>query len=195
LNLGEVLLQISSGNGVTKIDSLRARLYEGALLGSGFVAMNKGISYRADLLINGLSLKRFCASIPKMKDYISGRLDGVISLKGGGKNLAGLVGFTDLWVHEGAGEKMLVSKDFLQKLSGKKLSGIFFSADRPYDRAEVTAVLEDGYLAFKKLDIVNTNFFGVSDHLFTVSTQAADRGKDAAGATAPPAAEEFKWQE
>ena len=210
LNLGEVVLQISSGNGVIKIDSLRARLYDGALLGSGFVAIKKGISYRADLLINGLSLKQFCASIPKIKDYISGRLDGVISLKGSGRNMAGLVGFTDLWVREGSGEKMLVSKEFLQKLSGKKLSGIFFSADRPYDRAEVTAVLEEGYLAFKKLDIVNTNLFGVRDlsvsiapdqnrialdHLFTTIKQAADRGKDAAGATAPPVEEGFKWQE
>ena len=140
--------------------------------------------------------------IPKIKDYISGHLDGVISLKGGGKNMTGLVGFTDLWVHEGSGEKMLVSKDFLQKLSGKKLSGIFFSSDRPYDRAEVAAVLEEGYLAFRKLDIVNTNFFGVRDlsvsiapdqnrialdHLLTTIKQAAERARTPAGATPPNA--------
>jgi len=210
LHLGETVVQMSSGNGVTRIDSLRSSLYEGALLGNGFVAVNKGVNYRANLLISGLSLKRFCAAIPKIKDYISGRLDGVISIKNGGKNMAGLVGFTELWVREDSGEKMLVSKDFLQKLSGKKLSGIFFSADRPYDRAEVSAVLEEGYLAFKKLDIVNTNLFGVRDlsvsiapdqnrialdHLFNTIKQAADRGKAASGATAPPDAQEFKWED
>jgi hypothetical protein len=210
LHLGEVLLQISSGNGVTRIDSLRASLYDGALLGSGFFAMDKGVSYRADLLVNGFSLKRFCAAIPKIKDYISGRLDGVISLKGGGKKVAGLVGFTDLWVREDSREKMLVSKEFLQKLSGKKLSGVFFSADRPYDRAEVAAVLEEGYLTFRKLDIVNTNLFGVRDlsvsiapdqnrialdHLLASIKQAAERGKKASGETAPTAPEEFKWEE
>jgi len=210
LNLGEVLLQISSGNGVTRIDSLRAKLYEGALLGSGFFALDKGVSYRADLLVNGFSLKKFCAAIPKIKDYISGRLDGVISLKGGGKNVAGLVGFTELWVREDFGEKMLVSKEFLQKLSGKKLSGIFFSADRPYDRAEVAAVLEEGYLTFRKLDIVNTNLFGVRDlsvsiapdqnrialdHLLNTIKQAAERGKKASGETTPAAPQEFKWEE
>lgn len=210
LNLGEVLLQISAGNGVTKIDSLRSSLYDGALLGTGFITVKKGINYRADLLINGLSLKRFCATIPKIKDYISGRLDGVISLNGEGENMAGLAGFTDLWVREGSGEKMLVSKDFLQKLSGKKLSGIFFSSDRPYDQAEVAAVLKDGYLTFEKLDIVNTNIFGVRDlsvsiapdqnrialdHLFNAIKQAADRGKAATGGSTPPTEQEFQWKD
>jgi hypothetical protein len=210
LNLGEVSLQLSAANGVTKIESLRSSLYEGALLGTGFVAVKKGINYRADLLINGLSLKRFCATIPKIKDYISGRLDGVISLNGQGGNLTGLTGFTDLWVREGSGEKMRVSKEFLQKLSGQKLSGIFFSSDRPYDSAEVAAVLEDGYLTFNKLDIVNTNLFGVRDlsvsiapdqnrialdHLLTAVKQAADRGKAASGGSAPAAEQGFKWQE
>ena len=210
LSLGEVLLQISAGNGVTRIDSLRSSLYEGALLGTGFVAVGKGINYRADLLINGLSLKRFCATIPKIKDYISGRVDGIISLNGEGKTMSGLAGFTDLWVREGSGEKMFVSKDFLQKLSGKKLSGIFFSSDHPYDLAEVAAVLEEGYLTFHKLDIVNTNFFGVRDlsvsiapdqnrialdHLFDAVKQAADRGKAATGGSPPPAEQKFQWQD
>jgi hypothetical protein len=210
LTLGEVLLQISAGGGITKIDSLRSSLYEGALLGTGFAAMKKGITCRADLLINGFSLKRFCATIPSIKDYISGRLDGVISINSEGNSMAGLTGFTDLWVREGSGEKMLVSKVFLQKLSGKKLSGFFFRSDRPFDRAEVAAVLENGYLTFDKLDISNTNFFGVRDlsvsiapsqnrialdHLFNAVKQAAVRGKGDTGGGAPPAEQEFKWLE
>ncbi len=212
VTLGEVLLQISAGNGVTRIESLRSSLYEGALFGTGFAAVKKGISYRADLLINGLSLKRFCATIPKIKDYISGRLDGVISLNGEGATMAGVTGFADLWVREGAGEKMLVSKEFLQKLSGKKLSGFFFRSDRPFDSAEIAAILEDGNLTFNRLDIMHTNFFGVRDlsvsiaptqnrialdHLFTAIKQAAARGKASTGESpAPaPAEQEFKWQE
>ena len=210
LHLGEILLQINAGNGITRIDSLRSSLYDGTLLGTGFVTVNQGINYRADLLINGLSLKRFCATIPKIKDYISGRLDGIISLQGTGSQMAGLTGFTDLWVREGSGEKMLVSKDFLQKLSGKNLSGFFFRSDRPYDNAEVNAALEDGILTFNTLDIVNTNMFGVRDlsvsiapsqnqialeHLITTIKQAAERGKAGSGGDTPPAAQEFKWQE
>ncbi|MDA8428583.1 MAG: hypothetical protein M0T70_04945 [Geobacteraceae bacterium] len=210
LNLGEISLQISAGNGITRIDSLRSSLYDGSLFGTGFVTVNRGINYRTDLLVNGLSLKRFCATIPKIKDYISGRLDGIISIKGEGSRMAGLSGFTDLWVHEGSGEKMLVSKDFLQKLSGKNLSGFFFRSDHPYDNAEVSAVLEDGMLTFNKLDIVNTNMFGVRDlsvsiapnqnqialdHLITTIKQAAERGKTGGGGNTPPAAQEFQWQD
>lgn len=210
LNLGKVQLQVSADNGVTRIDSLRTTLYEGLLLGNGFVAVKNGVSYRVDLLINGLSLKRFCATIPAIKDYITGRLDGVISLSGEGGNMEGLTGFTDLWVHAGPGEKTLVSKEFLQKLSGKNLSSIFFSSDRPYDNAEIAAVLEDGYLTFDKLDIVNTNFFGIRDlsvsiapsqnriaidHLLNSIKQAAVRGKSGSGEKPPAAEEGFKWQE
>jgi uncharacterized protein involved in outer membrane biogenesis len=210
LHLGNMQMQFSAGNGVTRIESLRSSLYDGDLLGTGSIAMKKGPTYRADLLINGLSLKRFCSTIPAIKDYISGRVDGVISLNGTGKTVAGLAGYTDLWVREGAGEKMLVSKDFLQKLSGKKLSGFFFRSDRPYDRAEITAILKDGDLTFNKLDIVNTNFFGVRDlsvtiapgqnrialdHLLTAVKQAAERGKAGTGGSAPPAEQEFKWQD
>jgi len=138
----------------------------------------------------------------------------VISLSGSGKSLAGLTGFTELWAREGDSEKMLVSKAFLQKLSGKKLSGFFFRDDRPFDQADISADLEDGFLTFETLDISHTNLFGVRDlsvtiapsqnrialdHLFNSIKQAATRGKPAATGESvtgePPAEPEFKWQE
>jgi hypothetical protein len=213
LTLGAVKLQASAVDGVTKIVSLRSSLYDGALLGSGYIEVKKGIHYRTDLLINGLSLKQFCATIPAIKDYISGRLDGVISLSGEGNDLTGLIGYSNLWVREGSGEKMHVSKTFLQKLAGKQLSGFFFRADRSFDKAEIIALLEDGNLTFETLDISNTNLFGVRDlsvsvapsqnrialdHLLTAIKQAAVRGKAASGTGAPaeaPAEPKFKWQE
>ena len=211
VNLGATRMQISAENGVTKLDSLSSSLYEGNLLGTGYMMLKNGINYRTDLLINGFSLKRFCATFPSIKDYISGRLDGIVSVTGKGRDMVGVTGFSDLWVREGSGEKMLVSKDFLQKLSGRKLRGFFFSADRPFDQAEVSAVLAEGNLTFEKLDISNTNFFGVRDlnvsiaptqnritieHLFTAIRQAAERGKTSDSDSAPPVAEqEFTWQE
>lgn len=213
LRLGEVLLRTRAAEGGTRFVSLRSSLYDGAVLGTGSVTYKNGINYRSDLLINGLSLKQFCATIPKIKDYISGRLDGVISLSGAGKGVNGITGFSELWVREGSGEKMLVSKTFLQKLSGKQLSGFFFRSDRPFDTAEIIAVLQNGDLTFNKLDISNTNLFRVRDlsvtvapaqnrialdHLLTAVKQAAVRGKPSAGEAAPgpaPVETEFKWQE
>jgi len=213
LELGNLTMQLEAGNGITKLTALHSTLYQGTVFGKGYLEMQKGLTYRADLLINDLSLQQFCAALPKIKGYIAGRLDGVVSLGGAGKGVAGLAGFTDLWTREGAGEKLLVSKEFLQRLSGKKLSGFFFRSDRPYDQAEIKANLEQGYLTFETLDIAHTNVFGVRDlsvsiapsqnriaidHLFEAIKQAAVRGKAVTGEEAAPEAPaepEFKWQE
>jgi hypothetical protein len=108
---------------------------------------------------------------------------------------------------------MLISKEFLQKLSGRKLKGMFFQNDRPYDRGEISAYLDDGYLTFQKLDLSHTNFFGIRDlsvtvtpvqnkisldHLLASIREAATRGKAASGGATseqPPPATEFKWEE
>lgn len=221
VELGTLTMQASAAKGMTEISSLRSSLYEGALLGRGFVTLQKGVNYRGDLLINGLSLKQLCSVFPGIQGYISGRVDGLLSVSGGARGLAGLSGFTELWAREGAGEKMLVSKEFLQRLAKQKLGGFFFRSDRSYDEAEIKALMEQGYLSFESLKIVHTNLFGVKDlnvtiaptqnrialdHLLESIKQAATRGKATTGApvpeTAPEAApdataptQEFKWGE
>jgi hypothetical protein len=183
------------------------------LLGRGFFRYQGGAQYGADILVHDLSLREVCNSYPAIKGYLSGRVDGFVSLFGTEKGLNDLQGFVDLWARSDKNEKMLVSKEFLQKLAGKKLKGIFFQNDRPYDRGEIGAYLEEGYLTFKTLDISHTNFLGVRDlsvsvasvqnkisldHLLTTIREAAARGKAATGGAAPaetPAASEFKWEE
>jgi len=219
LELGTLTMHVAAANGITEITSLNSSLYEGALFGTGFATMREGLSYRGDLLVNGLSLKQLCSIFPDIKGYISGRVDGVISLSGGAKGLQGLSGFAELWAREGAGEKMLVSKEFLQRLSKQKLSGFFFRSDRPYDQAEIRTMMEEGDLTFETLKILHANLFGVRDlsvsiaptqnrialdHLLDSIKQAAVRGKAAAGDGAPaeegapagtPVTPEFKWGE
>lgn len=214
LELGETVLHLRAAQGVTEVTSLRSSLYEGALLGTGFMVVQGGLAYGADILVNDLSLRRLCDAFPKIKGYASGRIDGVVSLYGEGKGVEGLVGFTDLWARESRGEKMLLSKEFLQRLAGKKLRGFFFRDDRSYDTGEVSAYLEGGYLTFTTLDISHTNFLGVRDlsvsvapiqnrialeHLFGAIREAAVRGKavraDEPPAAAPPPQTEFQWQE
>ena len=219
LDLGRVGLQMSAGNGVTRIDRLKASLYGGNVFGKAAFSIDRGPYSRADLLLDGISLRQLCDVFPKITGYISGLLDGVISIDAAGKELAGLSGFTELWAREGKREKKLISKEFLQKLSGKKLSGFFFRNDRPYDNAEINAILEYNYLTFELLDITNTNFFGVTDlsvsiaptqnrialaHLFDTIQQAAVRGTRPTGGE-PSAGEQkqegapskpgFQWQD
>ncbi|GFO67255.1 hypothetical protein GMLC_08340 [Geomonas limicola] len=220
LELGTLTMHLNATHGTTEISALSSSLYEGALLGKGYLTLHDGVNYRGDLLLNGLSLRQLCSIFPGIKGYISGRVDGVFSVSGGAHGLAGITGFTELWAREGKGEKMLVSKEFLQRLAKQKLSGFFFRSDRSYDEAEIKAIMEGGYLTFDSLKIVHTNFIGVKDlnvsiaptqnrialdHLLESIKQAASRGKTATGASAPSAApeaapeaaptQEFKWGE
>ncbi|UPU36436.1 AsmA family protein [Geomonas paludis] len=217
LELGKLTLQLRAAQGLMEIAPLRTTLYDGVMLGTGYLAVREKMTYRADLLVNGVSLKRLCRSIPSVQGYISGRVDGVISVRGMGGGVAGMTGFIDLWAREGGGEKMLVSKEFLQRLAKQKLSGFFLSRDRDYDEAEIKATLQEGDLTFNTLKIVNTNFFGVKDlnvniaptqnrialdHLLESIKEAAVRGTPATGEAPaektpakPEPVPEFKWEE
>lgn len=213
LELGTLTMHITAGNGITEITSLHTSLYQGGLFGKGYVTTRQGLHYRGDLLINDLSLIQLCNTIPKIKGYISGRLDGIISLSGEGTDMEKLLGFTELWTRSGSGEKMHVSKEFLQKLAGKKLQGFFFRNDRSYDQAEIKAVLKGGGLTFDTLDILHTTFPGIRDlsvsvapssnritleRLFSAIKQAGASGKAVSGDKLPaeaPVETQFKWQE
>lgn len=189
----------------------RTNLYNGAIVGQGFISTAGGLQYGADLLVDELSLKAFSNSYPSIQGYIQGLVDGIVSLYGKGAGKDDLTGLVRLWTKEGKNEPMLVSKEFLQKVAGKKLRGFFFRDDRSYDRGEIGATIERGYITFQTLDLSHTNFFGVRDisisvapvqnrialdHLLSSIRQAAQRGKAAttpAGGEAPPA--EFKWEQ
>ena len=203
-----------AGEGVTELAAAEIPFFGGVLRGSGAFVLKDGPLYEANLLLADLSLRELCSAFPAIKGYISGKVDGIVSLHGEKGGVAGLMGFVDLWTRSGKGEERLVSKEFLQKLAGKNLKGFFFRNDRPYDRGEITAFLEEGFLTFSVLDISHTNFIGVRDlsvavaavsnrisldHLFQSIKQAAERGKATKGTGGqeepPPVQTDFKWQE
>jgi hypothetical protein len=218
LEFGETALRLKAEEGIIEALSFSSSLTTGKILGQGYVAFSKGASYGGDLLLNNLSLQQVCALFPAIKGYVSGRVDGIAMFEGRGGSSSGLNGYTYFWTRPGDGEKMLVSKEFLQKLAGKNLKGFLFRNDRPFDKGEVMASLASGYLTFDILDIENTNFFGIRDlkvtvtesqnrigleHLLSSISQAVSRGKGAAGKgaagkeapaeAAPPPT--FKWDE
>lgn len=212
LEMVDIRAYAKSGNGLVEISSIRSTLYSGTVMGKGFMFYRGGLNYGADLLINDMSLRQFCSSYPALKGYISGKLDGVVSLYGGKGGIPAMIGFADLWARKGKGEKMLVSKEFLQRLAGRKLRGFFFRDDRPYDNGEISAFLRNGYLTFEKLDLSHRNFLGMKDlnvsvapvqnkiglgHLFQTIREAAKRGKPAAGGppVEAPVQPDVKWLE
>lgn len=214
LELGRLTAKLSGANGITEITALSTTLFDGTLLGRGSLVLDQGVTCRGDLLISGLSLKRLCGALSGLTGYISGRVDGIISLAQAGKGMSGIKGFVDLWAREGAGERMLVSREFLQRLAKQKISGFFLSSDRPYDQAEIKGSLEGGWLTFDRLVISHTNILGVRDlsvstaptqnrieleHLWETTREAVARSKKA-GPVKPeeapsPPSPEFKWDQ
>jgi hypothetical protein len=212
IEAGDMRLRMKSGGGIVEFSSIASSLYSGTVLGKGFLFYDRGLRYGADLLVSDVSLRQFCNSYPALKGYISGLLDGVVSLYGGKGGLPALTGFVDLWLHGGKGEEMLLSKEFLQKLAGKKMKGFLFREDRVYDRGEITASLEDGYLTFEQMDISHTNLVGMKDlsvsvaavqnrialeHLFEAIREAAARGKSGTGQPSQeaPVQTDIQWLE
>jgi len=206
---GALSLFISSDRGIMRASSIEVNLYDGRLLGSGYLILKATPEYGANFLLTDVSLKQFCDSFPSIKGYITGRIDGILSLKNEKGGLKELTGYVNLWTRSGKGEETLVSKEFLQKLSGKKLQGFFFQNDRPYDNGEISAYLLNNYLTFEKLDISHTNFLGMKDlsvsvapvqnrialdHLLESIRDAATRGKGGGPGT-PPVQTDLKWLE
>jgi hypothetical protein len=199
MGIGPIDLSITADEGGIAINPVEVALYGGTLLGTSQLLLKPGSNYGADLLLDNLSLTQFCDAFPAIRGYISGRVDGIISLIGGGGS-SGLTGYVQLWTRSGNGEKMLVSKEFLQKLAGKNLRGFMFSNDRAYDTGEIIAYLRGGYLTFEKLDISHRTIFGVKDlsvsvvavqnrialdHLLESIRAAATRGKNGTAEPAP----------
>jgi hypothetical protein len=209
IETGEIVFRINTDQGAAEVIAVKASLYDGALSGKAFISYGSTMEYSVDILAHDLSLRKFCDSFPSIKGYITGRVDGVASMANLGGETGGMTGYVDLWTREGKGEKMLVSKDFLQKLAGKKLKGFLFRDDRPYDNGEVVAYLQNGYLTFEKLDISHTNLLGMKDlnvtvvpvqnrislqHLLDSIREAAARGKGG-GPEEPSVPSNLKWLE
>lgn len=210
LETGPVTFQTASAGGIIRISPIEATLYDGKVLGNAYLLVKENVEYGANILLNEISLNRLCDSFPAIRGYISGRVDGIISLRNRKSGLKEMTGYVNLWTRTGKGEKMLVSKEFLQKLAGKKLRGFFFTNDRPYDNGEIMAYLQDNYLTFETLDISHTNFLGMKDlsvsvvavqnrisldHLLESIREAAARGKKGDKEEAPPIKTDLKWLE
>jgi len=129
--------------------------------GSGVVDMSDGFRYQAGVLLKGLSLTTLCEEIEPIKGYISGRVDGVVNLKGSGIGISKMIGKADFWTYSTKSENIKISKEFIQKVGGPSLRA--YLRDRNFDKGIMTLYLQNGYIIFGKLEISNRNFIGIQD--------------------------------
>lgn len=177
--------------GLLKIGRFGANIFGGRLNGSGSVDFSDGLRYRAGFILEGLSLTRLCEEIEPIKGYVSGKVDGVATMKGSGAGISRLMGKADFWTYSSGDEKTRISREFLQKVGGPSLKT--YLGDRNFDKGVMSLYLQDGYAIFRELEISHRNMMGFTDlsikvapynnrigidHLLWTVTEAAQRARD-----------------
>lgn len=173
-----------------KINRISAKMFGGRVNGSVFVDLIDVPSYRAGMIADGISLAQLCEEIPPIKGYISGRIDGIATIKGSGAGLANILGKADFWTYSAEGEKTRISREFLEKIGGPQLRA--YIGERRFSKGIMGLYIQNGFIVFRDLEISNRNFLGITDlslkvaplnnriaidHLMWTITEAAQRAK------------------
>jgi len=188
--LDTVDIRIDPQGNVLKIDRISANIFGGRMYGSALIDISGGVSYRAGILLEQASLTRLCEAFEPIKGYISGKVDGIATIKGSGKGLSHLIGKAEFWTYSSGGEKTRISKEFLQKVGGTSLKA--YLGDRSFSKGVMNLYLQNGFVIFRELEISNRNLLGINDlsvkvapfnnrigidHLMWTITEAAQRAK------------------
>jgi hypothetical protein len=186
-----IRLRVQGGDNLLNVSGFDANIFNGRVYGLGTIDYLKGVTYRGGLLVKGLSLKALCDQIKPIQGFISGKVDGIASFKGTGTSILQIIGRSNFWADPRGDEKMMISKEFLQKIGGPSMK--VYLGNRAFDKAVMDVYLKNGYLIFRDLEISNRNLLGITDlsikaapisnriafdHLLWTITEAAARAKE-----------------
>jgi hypothetical protein len=170
VDLEAVTLALTPGDGWYDIDWFGLSAFKGNLYGYGRVDLEGG-RHALSLILSNFSLTDLCNTVPSIKGYLSGRVDGLMRVVLSGTSYTGVTGAATFWAKDGPDEEREISKEFIKKLMGssmKKYMSLFIG-DRYFDTGELDIVFSKGDLVFEKLLIANTNFLGQHDLNITVA--------------------------
>ncbi|MDQ7788080.1 MAG: AsmA family protein [Thermodesulfovibrionales bacterium] len=159
--LKDIHVWIKQEGGVLNVGRFNGNIFGGRLNGSAVVSLADGLHYKAGFHLEKLSLTKLCESIEPIKGYISGKVDGVATLKGSGTGISGLIGKADFWSSSADDEKTKISKEFLKKIGGPSIKA--YLGDRDFDKGIMTLYLQKGDVIFEELEISNKNLIGIQD--------------------------------
>ena len=189
--LDDIRVWIKQDGSILNIGRFNGSIFGGRLNGAATVDLSDGLHYRAGMHLEGLSLTSLCNSIEPIKGYISGKVNGIATLKGSGPGISQLIGKAEFWSYATRDEKSKISKEFLKKMGGPSLKA--YLGDRNFDKGIMSLYLQNGFMIFEELEISNKNLIGMRDlsikvapfnnriaidHLMWSITEAASRGKE-----------------
>jgi len=188
--LEDISLWVEQKGSSLKINRFSAKMFGGKVNGTAFADLSDGLSYRVGAIADGVSLTQLCEEIPPIKGYISGKIDGIATIKGSGVSLANIIGRADFWTYSAEGEKTRISKEFLEKIGGPQVRA--FLGERRFNKGIMGLYIQNGFFIFRELEISNRNLVGITDlsvkvtplnnriaidHLMWTITEAAQRAK------------------
>jgi len=144
------------------IKELSTNIFGGRLSSSGFYNFgdNKRKAGKFYFLFDDLSLKNITDSIPGTEGYISGRLNGIVSLVQKERRTSMLDGLFNFWTIGSKKEKRIIGRAFLERLGAKER--LFLGSSKNYDKGQLHGYINDGVITFNELNISNS-FLGLKD--------------------------------
>jgi hypothetical protein len=165
-------------------------MFGGRLSGAAFIDLSPGLNYQAGLIVDAVSLTQLCEDISPIRGYISGKVNGIVAIKGSGAGLAKIIGKADFWTFSDRGETTRISREFLEKIGGPQVRA--YLGERRFNKGIMNIYIQNGFLIFRDLEISNRNILGITDlsvkvaplnnriaidHLMWTITEAAQRAK------------------
>ncbi len=146
----ETLFEMNSSK--VNINYFKSEIYRGNIFGAGVINMDKQ-KYNFSLIFDDLSLNSISDSIPSIKDYITGRFNGMMWVNAG-KSIEKTDGIFSIWATKSDKEKLSLGKPLLERIGA---TGRFFTgSSRRYDKGLISGYIKEGFMTFKELEITNS---------------------------------------
>ncbi|HEY7534876.1 MAG TPA: hypothetical protein VH878_02895, partial [Thermodesulfobacteriota bacterium] len=157
LRLDNIECEVEINKSEINLKRFEASFYKGKVFGTGLLDYDGGDpKYSISLVFKRVSLKGISDSISSIKDYITGRINGIVWITGNGVQLDALNGPFRFWDVDSKDEQRRIGEAFLKHLGAREK--FFFGTSHKYDNAVLFGYVKDGVITFKELDISYTIF-------------------------------------
>ncbi len=165
LELKDLAFHLTPREGRLVIEQFTFRGFGGRGWGSGVIDPF-GRSLRMAIMMEEISLRAICAQFPPIRDYLMGRVNGMIELSLPLAEPGEARGQARFWAVPSKTEPRKISRELITRLGGQYrgfLSFLWFRRDRPYDYGFLDVRLADQRLTFKRLELSHRNLLGKKD--------------------------------
>lgn len=132
-----------------------SKLFRGSVDGAGLIRFDRdGVKYNFSLLFNELSLESFSEKVSPNQEYITGRLNGLLWLRGVGAKLDTIDGPFRFWSKRSGKEQRKIGRALLNQLGARER--LILGSTRSYDNGNISGYIYKGLITFREFEITNS---------------------------------------